>query len=924
MLTVELYRNPLYESPTSLRAKYIYAARAFVYLIVAMATPASSPEKSGHRRNRSTTVLKSIMSSRSPHKRAPSDGTALFKSAKSEHTHGSSTSQPILAPPLNIQQAASARVLGEISNPAGSRSTSKQQARASTTQGSPSKKAQGSMRLRSFVRDKEPKDTPPHFIKDVSKQPKKTKSSTGISNMFGIGKSRGDVHPIPIEPKDKENTTPPNSANGIAETPIWSQFRSQSYQTAPNASAVALSDRHVAEEEIVKYTPTDYSPSKQINFQASARPTLQSRSTSAPRPKSEHLPHDSSMSSLLDSMQRKISGERERIPHARVPVERYKQEPMGKFSSSGFVGPSQKKGGRVKAAVAAYNVKSRDVQGEPSMDPDTIAIEFEAVLESRNVPDVVRSRMRTLADRVKIDFIMKHKTESSGPTRASPSGSAEMMGSLPNCSDVSSTGRSTNSQKLDDEKHRNGSDVSPSKKGRPRSRTFTFNKGDSPTKKPKSEETNATKSDKPHTIAKSPSSRSLSSVTSVKSSSSSKSTKTAVPEDFVNYLRKTTKPQEVEVGKLHKLRLLLRNETVAWVDSFISQGGMGDVVGLIDRILELEWREEHEDALLHETLLCLKGLCTTSLALHKLCEYESKLFPTLLKMLFDEERKGPSEFTTREIVIRVLFTHLCAARGSDLPGRARTILGYLQDPAPPEEAKPLAFILEMHQPRPYRIWCREIVNVTKEVFWIFLHHLNVIPLPSNAAMEEPSIRSEGSSSAPLSRPYSYPLMTSGPKQDYTMVHFPQPRPPVPAAPYIGGVEWDATQYLATHMDLLNGIIASIPTVTERNKLRAELRASGFEKVMGGALRTCKEKFYGHIHDVLREWILAAIDDGWDAKAVRMGETGQISPTKSVKGGSPMKKKEPPPKIETLPQLGFGVDEDRKRRSTSVVDEWLGV
>jgi vacuolar protein sorting-associated protein 13A/C len=27
--------------------------------------------------------------------------------------------------------------------------------------------------------------------------------------------------------------------------------------------------------------------------------------------------------------------------------------------------------------------------------------------------------------------------------------------------------------------------------------------------------------------------------------------------------------------------------------------------------LAMEWREEHEDQLLHETLLCLKGLCTT-------------------------------------------------------------------------------------------------------------------------------------------------------------------------------------------------------------------------------------------------------------------------------------------------------------------------
>ena len=53
-------------------------------------------------------------------------------------------------------------------------------------------------------------------------------------------------------------------------------------------------------------------------------------------------------------------------------------------------------------------------------------------------------------------------------------------------------------------------------------------------------------------------------------------------------------------------------------------------------------REEHEDNLMHETLLCMKGLCTTSVALNRLTEIEGELFPALLKMLFDEEKKGPS------------------------------------------------------------------------------------------------------------------------------------------------------------------------------------------------------------------------------------------------------------------------------------------
>lgn len=87
----------------------------------------------------------------------------------------------------------------------------------------------------------------------------------------------------------------------------------------------------------------------------------------------------------------------------------------------------------------------------------------------------------------------------------------------------------------------------------------------------------------------------------------------------------------------------------------MSRSGHLPVVGYAD----FEYgREEHEDALLHEALLCLKALCTTALALRELHGIQATLFPALLKMLFDEERKGPSEFTTRGIIINLLGRHL--------------------------------------------------------------------------------------------------------------------------------------------------------------------------------------------------------------------------------------------------------------------------
>lgn len=171
-------------------------------------------------------------------------------------------------------------------------------------------------------------------------------------------------------------------------------------------------------------------------------------------------------------------------------------------------------------------------------------------------------------------------------------------------------------------------------------------------------------------------------------------------------------------------------------------------------------------------------------------------------MLFDEEKKGPSEFTTRGIIINLLFTQLSAVSSDETPAeRAGRLLSYLRDPSPEEERQPVSFIANIYQSRPYRVWCREVTNVTKEVFWIFLHHLNVIPLPKADPKSDD------------------PFVEKGPAdpRPYHQRHFPPPRPPVPAAPYVGGVEWDATNYLAAHLDLLNGLIASLPTAEARNQ-----------------------------------------------------------------------------------------------------------
>lgn len=240
--------------------------------------------------------------------------------------------------------------------------------------------------------------------------------------------------------------------------------------------------------------------------------------------------------------------------------------------------------------------------------------------------------MRALTLRVKADFVKQDKGIST-PSSPNKRDSKNYFGT----DEGSAKETRQSATEIDDD------EINATKRSRAQSKTLTFNKGESsPPKKHKVDgrplSIHIPKSTSPTKSLASPTARA----------------QNAAPDDFVAYLRKIRDPTQIEVGRLHKLRLLLRNETVAWVDSFISLGGMSEIVDLLHRIMAIEWREEHEDQLLHEALLCLKGLCTTEVALKKLDGIADSLFPSLLGMLFDEEKKGPSEFNTRGVIINVL------------------------------------------------------------------------------------------------------------------------------------------------------------------------------------------------------------------------------------------------------------------------------
>ncbi|KAK4975584.1 hypothetical protein LTR66_010965, partial [Elasticomyces elasticus] len=660
--------------------------------------------------------------------------------------------------------------------------------------------------------------------------------------------------------KDKENTTPPATSNrpattkagGTEDTPIWAQLATSRRPTSPSDSKARPQSSRNVEEEIALYTPVDYSPSKQRNFAHGNFVTPSLRHTSGPRagrarPQSAYIPSGPSTAHFLDTTNRRVSSDRvvvqqpvqcttslsrtssfnsleryqsnhrssqndDALPQQTRDRDHTKDKGTRKASNSSAEQPPPEKGGlaiakrgaRVMAAVAAFNSRSKEqplvppaaVSVEPALDKEAVEKAFEGVLDSRNIPEPMRQKMRSLTLRVKADFV-RQNGDSTGSANAC---TGKVCSSVPARSSFDSTLAAATRDADEAAVEHDQQETGPSKRSRPRSRNFTFTKKDknskdaSPSKKCKEEEQSRPRPTSVY-VPKSTSSKSPSGQRPLSRSSSltrSAGNKTTIPEDFVAYLKNAQDPKTVEVGRLHKLRLLLRNETVAWVDNFISLGGMAEIVQLLHRIMAVEWREEHEDQLLHEALLCLKGLCTTDLALRRLADTADVLFPALLAMLFStgEEKKGPAEFATRTIIINILFAHLTSALSSEpatLERRARSILEYLQDPQKASDARSLEWVTEMHRPRPYRVWCREVSNVSKEVFWIFLHRGNTVPLPTpdeQSAQDTPS-----SADAPQTTPDTIrdgnPTRAREPPT-FTQRHFPAPRPPVPAAPYIGG------------------------------------------------------------------------------------------------------------------------------------------
>ena len=246
--------------------------------------------------------------SRPQHRRNASSKSSLFRALvspakvrgqhESEATHsaltpGSRTTTVPLLPPdhPHAQAAGKGKVLGERghnarSSPSGSPSKSRNV--RSTTGMAVSKTSNDLTGASQSPTKKLKRDD------GTIKEAKKSKSSTNLTGMFArMNRSSKDLSAMETKSKDKENTAPPSSSNGPVHdpvaTPIWAQYASpakgRQYDSRPGTRDGIGSSVDVR-EEIKRYTPQEYSPSRQRNFngnfeQPKLRPTLSTRPQSA-------------------------------------------------------------------------------------------------------------------------------------------------------------------------------------------------------------------------------------------------------------------------------------------------------------------------------------------------------------------------------------------------------------------------------------------------------------------------------------------------------------------------------------------------------------------------------------------------------------------------------------------------------------------
>ncbi|KAK9458030.1 armadillo-type protein [Dipodascopsis uninucleata] len=318
------------------------------------------------------------------------------------------------------------------------------------------------------------------------------------------------------------------------------------------------------------------------------------------------------------------------------------------------------------------------------------------------------------------------------------------------------------------------------------------------------------------------------------------------PEEFVSYL-KSMPSHDLDLNQIRQLKRLLRSERMSWTENFLKLDGIDALRTCLISVIDLKWREAKDDDMLAELLSCFKALSTSDLGLDHITTISSLLFSKLIDLLFSD--KQPSYFTTRSLIIHILCSHIRLARPGDRATRAKTVLEYLEDSQKARDRLGPNFIEISHPPRLFKKWFTECHNVVRDVFWVFIHKTyNIRVHPFDAA-------------------------------DI----FDKPKPVIVTKSYIGAVESEALEYLALHLELMNIILISIPSRSQRNAIRQQLRDCRFESLVANYLRTATTSYTKSLQRNLELLLSAANSDGWDIQYMR---TGTIS-VRRIQSSAPL-------------------------------------
>lgn len=282
-------------------------------------------------------------------------------------------------------------------------------------------KITSSASFKSFVGMEKETSSKKKHEKEEEKKMVKSKSSTSISAILSRPRSSKGIKAVESHrQKDKENQTPPSSA-GMAPPPIWAQFATQGFEDLSHTTMIPLNDRFAIEEEAALYTPREYSPSKQRNFQDDEKPTLSRRAEQKPRPKSECIasgPTPASFAETVSGLRKSgrdkslgdISNQQQQTGQAAETSRKLVAEKStlcerpssmeNRIVNNDYAGsnlPMPQRGSRVMAAVAAFNGKAKDLPKDPPKDTETDQLDpkaIESAFESLLVSQVLRQLSR--------------------------------------------------------------------------------------------------------------------------------------------------------------------------------------------------------------------------------------------------------------------------------------------------------------------------------------------------------------------------------------------------------------------------------------------------------------------------------------------------------------------------------------------------